>query len=44
MALTVDRRGPSKEKCHQLDPKKIKVHKSVLSIYIAAKDVLATLH
>ena len=42
MALAIDiidRRGPSNEMCHHLQPKK-----TVLFMCIAAKEVLLTLH
>ena len=35
----IDRRGPSNEMHHQLQPEKTKVRKAILAVYIAAKDV-----
>ena len=40
----IDRHGPSKEMRHQLQPKKTKVIKAVLAVYIATKDVLSALY
>ena len=40
----IDRRGPSNEIHHQLQPKKTKVKLYILPVYITAKDVLPALH
>ena len=47
MALAVDviySRGLSNKMHRQLQPKKTKVRKAVLAVFIAAKDVLPALH
>ena len=39
----INRHGPSNEMCRQLQPKKTKVRKAIMAVYIAARDVLPAL-